>query len=372
MLPVRCFTCGTVLGRLEKRYKRALQELHIRAIEADPLGIGFSRKKAVVPGAARPPWARHSKKQKTSVTDETEPEFDFESTQPAVGGILDQLGLVRTCCRMVMITYVDVMAGKLAYDTANALFRSQLDTSNSRIRVHRPIPRDDEPYTYYAPDSPIDYYYGGGEDADVGSVYAGDPNSKTCDSTGAWRGDGFDYEATGTRCVRVGADGVASALPLPLDEQSLAAILRGAFRTFEQPGSSAHSTGDAGVRWDQDMFTRAEGGANNNGASRARMFFDAYPNPESMVHLENNSISSSNTSTDYNDHYGRQATAQFNHSESDPDNDQWTIVDKDNTNKKRKRLETEKCPLPSGSPFACTPSLHSLSDSSSRWDWCDS
>lgn len=87
MIPVRCFTCGFVLGNLERPYQRLLRDM------------------------------------------------------PA-GAALDALGLTsdrRDCCRWVMLTYVDVTEAVLDFEHANAL-KAPDDTSHEYVTVHGPGP----------------------------------------------------------------------------------------------------------------------------------------------------------------------------------------------------------------------------------------
>ncbi|AJF97839.1 DNA-directed RNA polymerase II subunit N/Rpb10 [Pandoravirus inopinatum] len=87
MIPVRCFTCGFVLGNLERPYQRLLRDM------------------------------------------------------PA-GAALDALGLTsdkRDCCRWVMLTYVDVTEAVLDFEHANAL-KAPDDTSDEYVTVHGPGP----------------------------------------------------------------------------------------------------------------------------------------------------------------------------------------------------------------------------------------
>jgi DNA-directed RNA polymerase I, II, and III subunit RPABC5 len=84
LLPVRCITCGRVLGNLGKRYVEGLQRV----------------------GTAR------------------------------AAEVLDQLGLTRMCCRSVMTTHVDVCERILDYDRANSV-RNRMDTSHERVKITR-------------------------------------------------------------------------------------------------------------------------------------------------------------------------------------------------------------------------------------------
>lgn len=80
MIPVRCFTCGKVLGNLEKKWKR------------------------------------------------------YQVTMTKAGA-LNKLGLKRRCCRTVMLTYVDVLQITLDYERMNSL-KSPIDTSSQFVTVH--------------------------------------------------------------------------------------------------------------------------------------------------------------------------------------------------------------------------------------------
>lgn len=84
IIPVRCFSCGRVLGNMERPYQRLLQVMK--------------------PGAA-----------------------------------LDVLGLRKDCCRTVMLTYVDVTEAVLDFEYANML-KAPDDTPKDYVTVLAAMP----------------------------------------------------------------------------------------------------------------------------------------------------------------------------------------------------------------------------------------
>lgn len=84
MLPVRCYTCNRVLGHLGNIWTRLCREM--------------SAKEA-----------------------------------------LDQLGLRRECCRMRLLTHVDLVEATLDYDRANRV-KAPNDSSMDHIKIHLPKP----------------------------------------------------------------------------------------------------------------------------------------------------------------------------------------------------------------------------------------
>jgi hypothetical protein len=59
---------------------------------------------------------------------------------------LDELGLTRTCCRTIMLTYTNTLEQMLDYERANEI-KDPNDTSSEYIQVHRKrkIPYDAPP-----------------------------------------------------------------------------------------------------------------------------------------------------------------------------------------------------------------------------------
>lgn len=73
IIPVRCFTCGKVLADKWATYQKKIKEMEKQAKKANE--------------------------------DELHPNFDKNLT----GGVLDDLGLDRICCRRHMLTHVDLI-----------------------------------------------------------------------------------------------------------------------------------------------------------------------------------------------------------------------------------------------------------------------
>jgi DNA-directed RNA polymerase subunit N (RpoN/RPB10) len=75
IIPVKCFTCGTILG---DKYRYYCEEVRKRKLE---LGVDISRVVYC-----------------TSEFSEKTPE----------GQVLDEIGLLKQCCRRHMLTHVDI------------------------------------------------------------------------------------------------------------------------------------------------------------------------------------------------------------------------------------------------------------------------
>ena len=103
IIPVRCYTCGKVVGNLQKKYNKLVDEYKKDIVtEAD------ADASASADGAAAPI------KPKGSVVNAGE--FAIQSGKLSngkyrtpEGKAMDELGLERYCCRRMLLTMVDII-----------------------------------------------------------------------------------------------------------------------------------------------------------------------------------------------------------------------------------------------------------------------
>lgn len=80
IIPIKCFTCGTVLAN---RYQAYLDEVRLRKMQ--------------------------SLKYKNNMDRNRVEYFTQENTDKTIeGNVLDELGLIKSCCRRHMLSHVDI------------------------------------------------------------------------------------------------------------------------------------------------------------------------------------------------------------------------------------------------------------------------
>jgi DNA-directed RNA polymerase subunit N (RpoN/RPB10) len=97
IIPVRCFTCGKVLADKWEAYVRRCREAGQgtgNGTDADADAEAKADARAAAAAAASPDAADDGKA--------------TAAVKTARGVILDELGITRSCCRIVMMTHVDL------------------------------------------------------------------------------------------------------------------------------------------------------------------------------------------------------------------------------------------------------------------------
>lgn len=107
IIPVRCFTCGKTLGNLWNKYVERCEEADAGAAAAASASDG----PAASGGAGR--GRRRSQQHKTAMEMSSElgggdGERPGEDGKTKRGRILDDLGVTSYCCRVIMLSHVDL------------------------------------------------------------------------------------------------------------------------------------------------------------------------------------------------------------------------------------------------------------------------
>lgn len=98
IIPVRCFTCGKVLGDKWTYYERRVRE----TTSGEEDDVGGLR------GGARSPGQRKRGQAKNDDSDDAGTK-NKHGSHTVRGEILDEMGLTRLCCRRHMLSHVDLI-----------------------------------------------------------------------------------------------------------------------------------------------------------------------------------------------------------------------------------------------------------------------